>query len=384
MFIDKDKLPRWFKSNPLPLSFAAEQIDETEGILKDVVMCETGPAKGHGVHLEQEFIDGLIAYDNKHFAETGIKARFGHPSMSDTTMGTQMGVFRNFRVRDNQAIADLHLLDSADLSPTNPGMKAWMLSMAQERPDFVMSSIVFRGSGHYQRTEKNEKYKIFYYKVIKGEDGEEARKWVGANQQYGEIFVEFDAESETAQHFYTDLVEAGAATENLFSNQFNQDKFGVQASEFVREHPALLKFLQENPAKLVEFAKGLGVELPKEKTKLSDKLKEMVFGKEDTAPVETFDDLKSEFSAQITALKDAATTKQKAHATELAAAVARAETAETALAAAQAQLEEWGELIPEPPTELKPGTQEPPLAPQEETAFVKKLRQKAQRYTVKK
>ena len=211
MKIDKHNIPRWFKSRPLPTKFTAEQIDEKNGILRDVVMCQAGPAKGHGVHLEPEFIAGIVAYDVENFSETGIKARFGHPAMSDTTMGKQMGVFKNFRQRGDQAIADLHLLDSANISPSNPGMKDWMLSMAKENPEFVMSSIVFRGSGHYQRDEKGEKYQIWYWKELKTEEGDVVYKYVREKEEFGDIYVEFDPKSESAGHFYTDIVEAGAA-----------------------------------------------------------------------------------------------------------------------------------------------------------------------------
>lgn len=232
---------RWFRSQPNTLLESASRIDAEAGIIYDVVMVQEGEAKGHGVNLEGDFIDAIVAYDKKYHSKQGLKARFGHPGASSETMGTQMGYFKNFRGRQvdglNQAIADLYLLEAANESPTHPGMRDWVLKMAEERPDFMMSSIVFQPSGYYQRDENGKKVKARY----DYEDGE----WVGAFP--GEpVYVDFD-EKKGAKHMYTDLVEAGAATENLFSNKVNTHLYAAQVDEFLNEHPHLTEFLKSNP-----------------------------------------------------------------------------------------------------------------------------------------
>ena len=284
---------RWLKSQPYTLNLQKEQIDKEKGIIHDVVMCEAGPAKGHGVHLEQEFIEALVAYDNEHFSETGLKARFGHPSMSDTTMGTQMGVFKNFRVRDSQAIADLHVLESANLSPTKPGMKDWIFSMAEERPDFVMMSIVFKDDGYYQYDEEGEK--------------------VTPEFDDKDVFVNF------GEHFYTDAVEQGAATDSLFSADFNKDKFAVQAVEFLQKHVEIHEFLKANPEKLTEFAEKAGISLSNAEPIPTEKfkgLKEWLFGASEKVeptpeidlsqyiPIEEHGSAIAEYDAQIEELNE--------------------------------------------------------------------------------
>ncbi|MEL6143607.1 MAG: hypothetical protein AAFU67_18555, partial [Bacteroidota bacterium] len=232
---------RWLKSQPIVLSFSSENIDEENGVISDVVMCETGPAKGHGYHLEQSFIDGLAAYSEKYYNDgsLGLKARFGHPSLSDTTMGSQMGYFRNIRVREHQVIANLHLLDSAELSPKAPQMRSWMLSMAKEAPEFVMSSIVFSGSGYYQyNPETSERVELDF-----NEYGQPVPAF--ENER---IYVDFK-EDKGAKWYYTDLVEAGAATNSLFSANINKEKFAVRAAEFVRENADIHLFLKKHPEK---------------------------------------------------------------------------------------------------------------------------------------
>lgn len=244
-------MPRWIKSNPISVHFAAGNVDHESGIIRDVVMCEAGPAKGHGVHLEESFIAQLVAFDQKHYQESGIKARFGHPSLSDTTMGTQMGYFKNIRQRENQAIGDLHLLDSAEISPTKPGIKSWMLSMANEAEDFVMSSIVFAPSGYYQYSP------------------EEGVRVDLATNNWGEpipvfpeetIYVDLN-EDKGGRHLYTDLVEAGAATSNLFAQQFNEDKFAVRTVAWLQDNPDILAFVRSNPNKIVQMCETLDIKI---------------------------------------------------------------------------------------------------------------------------
>lgn len=300
------ELPRWFKSNPVTQKFTDKQIDRENGILKGVIMCSVGPAKGHGVNLEQEFINDLIEYDRRHHAKSGIKARFGHPAMSDTTMGKQLGVFRNFSIVGQNAVADLHLLDASNLSPTNPKMKDWVLSMAEENPDFIMSSIVFVPGGYYQYDDNGAKKPIWYYKEYQDDEGKSRVRWV-AEEDGKEVFVAF---GEKGEHHYTDLVEQGAATDSLFAAQFNRDKFAVQAIEFVQEHPALLKFLQENPTKLTEFATKLGIELPKSKLSIPEsakKLKDYIFGASEEEAIDPAiairEELEEEYAEKLLAIK---------------------------------------------------------------------------------
>lgn len=270
---------RWFKSQPTA-SFADVNIDEENGIIKDVVMCQVGPAKGHGVHLEQEMIDQLAAYYNSNFGEKGLKSRFSHPSMSDSTMGTQLGIFKNVRVKDDKTVGDLHLLKSAEISPSKPGMRSWMLSMAKERPDFVMSSIVFSTGEVYQRKADGEKVVL---RKRKGKTNE-FESLNDHDPKLGNIYLGL---GENGDWHYTDMVEAGAATDSLFAQSFNKDHFAVQAVEFLQDHPEIYDFLKTNPGKLVEFANKAGISLPNATPapeNLFSQIKEYVFGKKEDIP----------------------------------------------------------------------------------------------------
>ena len=260
------------RSKPTQGGFAEGAIDVENGIIPDVVMVQEGPAKGHGVHLEAEFVEKIQKYDQKHFGVRGLKARFGHPSASGETMGTQLGTFRNFRTRTVdgklQAIADLHLLEAADESPTHPGMRSWVLKMAAEQPDFIMSSIVFSVKGYYQRNPNGNKHNLIISTEYYGDP------FTNYKEEWGNIFVEFE------DHHYTDLVEAGAATDALFSNEANPHFFVSQFLSFIEEHPELKSFAQKHPEKVFDLLKALGVN-PNPKTTQKMTLLEKLFGKKE-------------------------------------------------------------------------------------------------------
>jgi hypothetical protein len=285
---------RWLRSLPVQ-SFAAGQIDEENGIIHDVVMVEEGPAKGHGVHLESEFVTDLVAYDIRVFGSRGVPARFGHPGASDNTMGMQMGHYQNIRKRKGdkgqmQAIGDLHLLDAAEISPSKPNMKSYVLRMAKEAPDFMMSSIVFKASKYYQKKDNGHKHYVNF-----DEFGDPINLLPDKK-----VFVEF---GETGQHYFTDLVDKGAATDSLFSAQANPHLFVSQAQIFFSEQPALLEFVKNNPAKVLEFLTNIGVAFPApEHTKFTmASLTDYLFGTKKEAPEGVNADelaaLKTEFEA---------------------------------------------------------------------------------------
>lgn len=240
-------------------------------------MIEEGLAKGHDVHIDSEFVQNLVQYDQATYSERGIKVRLGHPSASDDTMGKQMGYMRNFRTRRQngkmQAIADLHLLDAADSSPVAPNMRQWALKMASEAPDFIMSSIVFKGSGFYQKKANGHKRPL--------------SQEMEADAELGPVYISFTPE-DGAEHYYTDMVEAGAATNSLFSTEANPHFFVSQAHAWLDQHPELLQFIQKNPEAVQAFLLRAGLsaspEVKQKRTMWS--IKQWLFGETDVAPEE--------------------------------------------------------------------------------------------------
>ncbi|MFN3758458.1 MAG: hypothetical protein ACK4SF_04505 [Algoriphagus aquaeductus] len=243
-----DTTSKLFKSGRI--SFAASKeagskVNAETRIISDVILCQVGEAKGHGVHLEQSFIEAGIAYAQKHYTKIGMKCRFGHPAMSNDALGTEVGKFHNFRVVDDKMVADLHIYASANLSPTHPGAGDWILSMAEEDPSAIMCSIVFTVDHFYQYHEGKA------YEVEPDYSHSRSRwKSTSKDHEYNPNEPVYVALGEL---WATDLVDEGAATDKLFSATVNPDKFAVIATQFLDEHPKIAEFLGKQPHKLQEF-----------------------------------------------------------------------------------------------------------------------------------
>jgi hypothetical protein len=217
------------------------QIDSEAGILRGVVLCQVGEAKGHGVFLEQEFIDelGRLGFA---FNTSGLKCRLGHPAASEDAIGTYAGLHFNIRVEGSQCLADLHLSEASNDSPKFKGMRDYLLKLAAENPKAFGQSIVFMpGNCYFYDAEGNRRV----------DDGTQ-ESWDAWNA----LPVDKRKLYATIKSLHAcDCVDTGAATDGLFSEgvPFIEHLFAFQASTFLDAHPHLKKFLQKDPAKAIAF-----------------------------------------------------------------------------------------------------------------------------------
>jgi hypothetical protein len=248
-----------FRSKPINLDIQQSNIDRENGVIRNIVLAQVGEAKGHGVHLNQTFLEKLVAQGND---RKEVSTRLGHPTACDTAMGKQVGFYHNFKVEGDKAIADLKVLKAAKNSPSGGNVYDWIFDMAEERPEHIMNSIVFSSDGGFQLDEDGKEVEI-------------EQNWWGYDAQFEDepIFIRLK------EFVKSDLVEDGAATDSLFSRQVNNHLFAETADSFLDENPLLLKFLQNNPAKVFEYAKRKGVEF--EEKGLLDKIKSLFKSEED-------------------------------------------------------------------------------------------------------
>lgn len=117
-------------------------VDKNDRIIYGVAVATEGPALGHGMDLDQIFLDQLVIAGNG--MKQGIKARFDHPNASSTSMGKAVGRFRQFRKAGSVVRADLHLLKSAERAPDG-NYPDYLMELAVEDPQSFGTSIVFSG-----------------------------------------------------------------------------------------------------------------------------------------------------------------------------------------------------------------------------------------------
>lgn len=194
-----------------------ERVDHEKGIIYGCSLNTVGEAKGHGVSLDQEFVNAVA--DLGAAKPNGLKARFGHPNMCSTAMGTFLGRWKNFRVDGTQARADLFLSNAAKETPKGD-LRSYVLNMADEEADMFGTSIVFSAGQEYQRDEDGEK--IF------------------ESLDYSEpVFVEIDA------LHAADIVDDPAANDGMFS-AFSGETLAGQVTQFLDENPQVFEAIKNN------------------------------------------------------------------------------------------------------------------------------------------
>ena len=222
---------KWMSSGFLQAA-PVGRIDHDRGIIEGVSVCTVGEAKGHGVNLDSEFVQTVT--DMGAEKRQGLKARFGHPNMCSTALGTFIGRFKNFRLDGDQCRADLFLSNEAKDTP-HGNLYQYVLNMAANEPDMFGTSIVFTPGAYYRRDLDTGE------KVYEAEFAQE-------RNLSDELYVECDA------LHACDAVDEPAANDGLFS-RFSQETIAGQITEFLDLHPQVWSAIRETPEVLEAIAR---------------------------------------------------------------------------------------------------------------------------------
>lgn len=248
-----------FKAN----QFQKGRVDFDKRIIYDVVLIEPNrEATGHGMYVDQTMVNQVIELGQAG-PEIGFKAKFDHPSMCFSSMGSQLGRLRNFREGDNgKAIADLHVGSYTKDAPGGD-MGKWLLSVAEEDPNQVGFSIVFSSA-----ESKN-------YEPSENEDANDPK--------FLYPHARIDA-------FYgADVVDEGAATSSLFQAETmlnNPEIITEKIEKYFNDKPELLTSLMPLLTKLQDKHNintntiQLKMSDNKESLSLLDKIKTLMKGDE--------------------------------------------------------------------------------------------------------
>jgi hypothetical protein len=171
------------------LGIPPERVDFEKGIIYGAAINKVGPAKGHGVQLDIDFVNDVTRLGNEQ-GKGGVKVRFGHPTMSGNA-----------------------------------------LLMADEDPDAFGMSIVFSAGELFRVDKDGNKF---------SEDEPEYRQLTGT--PFATIKKLQGA----------DVVDDPAATDGMFS-AVQPEAFATQASTFLDENPKLWDLILESPEIVAEF-----------------------------------------------------------------------------------------------------------------------------------
>lgn len=125
----------------LPLRQTPVRVDREQRIIYGASLMQEGEALGHNMLLDAKSLQQVVELGNA--APKGVKSRFTHPGLSSDGMGKYLGRLRNFRIKDDKALVDLHLSDVASKAPQGD-LADYVMSMAEDEPDmFGMSAVIY-------------------------------------------------------------------------------------------------------------------------------------------------------------------------------------------------------------------------------------------------
>lgn len=246
----------WAKSKAILGAPTPANIDSARGILYDVVLCQAmqprGEAGSFKVYNEEEdeledirvitgqdFIERLVILGQRQ-GENGHQVRFGHPGMCDQVLGTYCGRVKNIRLRDNQAIGDIYLSAASENAPGKGNLKEYIINLAKEDSQAIMMSIVFTPDEPYFINEEGIK------EIYSGTP--EQNYYLSSLPEPNRCIYE----TVRAWH-YTDFVDAGANSTDLFRGFKGEKMLSAKLFEFLDENPGVWDALVDQPEIVRKF-----------------------------------------------------------------------------------------------------------------------------------
>lgn len=220
---------KWKKSRPQYFKGTSQKADEAAGIIRDIVIIQEFVGEdrdAYGDNFDETSLQQFIVQGNAQ--EQGVKSRFGHPNMCDTTLGSYLGRMKNFRLSKNSdgkkvVLADLHLAPIAKDAPSRGNIHDYVLNMSKMEADMFGNSVV------YEPAEPE---------AIQEKDGE--GNDVTNYYQRVKAFLA------------SDMVDSPAATENLFKDTESLD-LGIEVSNFLDDHPQIFELIRKDESVIEKF-----------------------------------------------------------------------------------------------------------------------------------
>lgn len=128
-------------------------VDYRAGIIRGVSAMQAVEALGHGVMCDQTTLEQVR--DQINGADGGVKSRFSHPGACEDATGKMLGRAKNARIDGDKVLVDLHLAQSAKLSP-NGNLHEYVMRRAQEDPASFGMSVVVSGGASWKLADGSE------------------------------------------------------------------------------------------------------------------------------------------------------------------------------------------------------------------------------------
>ena len=119
------------------------EVDDKEGVIKNVAVMTMGPAAGWGFSIDKTSLSQFM----QHFAtfgENGVPVRFQHPKdLEADDLGSEVGYLRNARLEGDQIRGDVYLATWSSAMPGLGDVKTYLMEKAKTDPGSCGMSAVF-------------------------------------------------------------------------------------------------------------------------------------------------------------------------------------------------------------------------------------------------
>ena len=197
--------------------FKTGKVDRENNIIHGMTLIQANrEALGHEMFIDEKFVRSVVK-QGKETGDIGLKARFDHPSACFSSMGTQIGRFKSFRMNGDKALADLHLAPFAFESNPNGNLGEFLMDAAENDPDIMGNSIVFSMAEPQM------------FKAGEGDDID-SPEFMYPHARLNSLLG-------------CDVVDEGAATDGMFSIKGRPNYLAEQAEHFLAEHKDVVRAL---------------------------------------------------------------------------------------------------------------------------------------------
>ena len=115
--------------------------DRNAGLIRGASIIVEGEALGHDAWVDETFLSQVADKINAS-GETGIKARFTHPSLSGDGLGSMFARAKNASIDGDRVIADLHMTEAGHETPDGD-LASYVMDLAEQDGDAFGVSISF-------------------------------------------------------------------------------------------------------------------------------------------------------------------------------------------------------------------------------------------------
>jgi len=212
---------------------APESIDADLGVIVGGSVITKGEALGHGFHIDDEMLDAVVRLTYERYSDTerGLKARFGHPNLSSTALGTFLGRWKNLRRDGDRVLGDFYGSQSARKTPDGD-LLGYIMALADDDEKAFGVSTVLKIGQPYTRNEKGEKVLVESAYSLKDDQ---------------KLYYEIDGV------IGADFVDDPAANPDGLFSAWHLSSFAGQMTRFLDTHPQIFGLVRERPEIIDEF-----------------------------------------------------------------------------------------------------------------------------------